>query len=276
MIEYCERKFQERFHRSWRFSTRQRTLLMDLDKSVAIMDCVAGAGKTTILLAMAMWTLKRNRAGYKGCFHYMAENQELVDDFHNRLQDLEKSSDGIFPLGYDQAHGQDRLSEDLRQKLKQSQIPFVDAVCRLEDALDFLVEAYKHIDFEVDPSLSGGILDLLTTVLTAHHVVTHKTFYSEMRKEQAELLKNPAVLVSTTSAANKLNSGSSAWSRTFGTVARTLSVPDEIQNLSHLEVLGVSTSLSSERTSHSYRRGLLEGGTSSLGKGFLSKMMPRA
>ena len=276
MIEYCERKFQERFHRSWRFSTKQRTLLMDLDKSVAIMDCVAGAGKTTILLAMALWTLKRNRAGFKGCLHYMAENQELVDDFHKRLQDLEKSSDGIFPLGYDQAHRQDRLSADLRDKLDQGQIPAVVAVLRLQEALDFLAEKYKTVDFDVDLTLSWGIIDLFAAILTAHHVVTHKTFYSEMRKEQAELLKNPAVLVSTTSAANKLNSGSSAWSRTFGNIARTLSVPDEIQNLSHLEVLGVSTSLSSERTSHSYRRGLLEGGTSSLGKGFLSKMMPRA
>ena len=90
MLNYCEQKFQQRFHRAWHFSEAQSKLLMELDRSVAIMDCVAGAGKTTILLAMAMWTIKRSREGCDGCLHYMAENQELVDDFHKRLVDREK------------------------------------------------------------------------------------------------------------------------------------------------------------------------------------------
>ena len=101
MVKFCERKFQEKFHRGWQFSAAQKRLLMNIDKSVAIMDCVAGAGKTTILLSLAMWTIKRNQEGGDGCFHYMAENQELADDFQSRLTDLMGSGDGIFPLGFE-------------------------------------------------------------------------------------------------------------------------------------------------------------------------------
>ena len=251
MINFCEKKFQQKFHRGWHFSPRQRKLLMDIEKSVAIMDCVAGAGKTTILLSMAMWTIKRNeKDGNDGCLHYMAENQELADDFQKRLTDLMNSSEGIFPLGYDQYHRQDRLSADLRLKLNQSQITVVLAVKRLEAGVDFVVDQYQADTIDVDRcALALGVLDVLKLVLTAHHVVTHRTFYSIMRKEQAALLKKPAVLVSTTATANKLNSGSSPWSRTFGNVARTIAVPDEIQTFSDLEIVGISTSRSSKRTS---------------------------
>ena len=99
MIRYCEQIFQEKFHRGWHFSDAQKKLLTNIRKSVAIMDCVAGAGKTTILLAMAMWTIKKNREGGYQCLHYMAENQQLADDFHGRLIDLMGNTDGIFPLG---------------------------------------------------------------------------------------------------------------------------------------------------------------------------------
>ena len=55
----------------------QKKLLMDIDNSVAIMDCVAGAGKTTILLALAMCAINRQEGeSDAGCVHYMAENQE--------------------------------------------------------------------------------------------------------------------------------------------------------------------------------------------------------
>ena len=180
MIDFCERKFQRRFHRNWQFSKRQRDLLMDINKSVAIMDCVAGAGKTTILLCMAMWSIKRNEDdGYDGCLHYMAENQQLADDFLNRLTDLMDSKEGIFPLGYDQVHMQDRLTADLRLKLQQSRIPVAVAVKRYEEAIDFTIHQYKSDTVDVQLCLSAlRVLDVLKLILTAHHVATHTSFYS--------------------------------------------------------------------------------------------------
>ena len=73
---------------------------MDVEKSVAIMDCVAGAGKTTLLLSIAMWFIRRKRTqNTEGCLHYVTETQELADDFLQRLEELEGSNEGIFPLG---------------------------------------------------------------------------------------------------------------------------------------------------------------------------------
>ena len=99
MIEYCEGKFRAKFGKKFRFSHTQRTLLQTIEKSVAVMDCVAGAGKTTMLLSLAMWAIKRKEKGAEGCLHYVCETQELADDFYVRLVELMQSNDGIFPLG---------------------------------------------------------------------------------------------------------------------------------------------------------------------------------
>ena len=253
MIQFCEKKFQQRYHKGWFFSQIQKDLLMDIDKSVAIMDCVAGAGKTTILLSLAMWTIKRQEGeSDAGCVHYMAENQELADDFQKRLEDLMGSSEGIFPLGYDQKNKEDRLTANVKMKIDQSNIPIVVAVRKLEAGVDYLVKQYVKDSMDEDRScFAWDIIDVLKSVLLAHHVITHRTFYTQMRVHQAELLSNARVLVSTTATANKLNCGSSPWSRTFGNIARTISVPDEVQSYSALELDGLTASLSVSQTSQS-------------------------
>ena len=246
MIQFCQKKFQKRFYQGWAFSDIQKQLLMDIDKSVAIMDCVAGAGKTTILLSLAMWAIHRKEGETDaGCIHYMAENQELADDFQKRLVDLMGSADGIFPLGYNHEEWEDRLTADLRKKCNQSHIPVVDAVKRLEEAVQFIVQQYaRYSDGDCFCCFAWDMIDILKAVLMAHHLITHRFFYTRMRQEQAELLSQGRVLVSTTATANKLNSGASPWSQTFSDVTRTISMPDEIQGFSHLEVLGLTNPLS--------------------------------
>ena len=244
MITYCEGIFQRKVHSSWCFSDAQKDLLMDLDKSVTIMDCVAGAGKTTILLAMAMWIIKKNREGSDVCLHYMAESQELADDFRDQLVKLLGSRDGIFPLGFDPIQMVDRLSIDLRLKLNQNQVDAVVSVTRLDAGLDFLARQYEAIRAFVDDGSSWRFLDLMRSVMTAHHVVTHRTFYTPLRKAQAELLHKPACLVSTPAVANRLDRTLSPWARTFGNMGRTLTVVDQMQALGHLEMLGFIISFS--------------------------------
>ena len=110
MIAYCENKFRAKFGRNFAFSPVQKGLLMDVQKSVAMLDCVAGAGKTTLLLSIAMWFIRRKKVEKtEGILHYVTETQELADDFHQRLVVLEGSDEGIFPLGF-VGHASERRS----------------------------------------------------------------------------------------------------------------------------------------------------------------------
>ena len=150
-------------------------------------------------------------------------------------------------LGYHQKYGHDRLDADVRRKVLHADNapPSVYAVDVLEAAIKIMA-AEEEKDKKDKPTVQLteneclGFLRVLSCFLTVHHVIQHVTVYSELRKAQADLLLNPAVLVSTTTAALKLNAGASPWSKNLCSVGRCMILPDEIQTLGDLEVAGVA------------------------------------
>ena len=100
MIDYCSAKFRTVYGQNWKMTKAQMDSLQIIDKSFVCFDCVAGSGKTTILLCLALWMLHvREIQNHPGCMHYMTENQALADDFLERLIALQGNNIGIFPLG---------------------------------------------------------------------------------------------------------------------------------------------------------------------------------
>ena len=101
MIKELTQKFQAAYGPSWNFTDEQIKILQNIDSSFTVLDCIAGAGKTTMLVALALWMLHNKRLGFGGCLHYMTETQEMVNEFIARVQHIHQSSEGITAIGYD-------------------------------------------------------------------------------------------------------------------------------------------------------------------------------
>ena len=140
MIKELTTKFQAVYGSSWNFTGEQIKILNNIDSSFTVLDCIAGAGKTTILVALALWMLHQKRSEYGGCLHYMTETQEMVNEFIARVRHVHQSSEGITAIGYDRVTGDDRLASHLRERLDEKSFPLDVAVKEIENALDFLWE----------------------------------------------------------------------------------------------------------------------------------------
>ena len=206
----------------------------------------------------------------------MTETQEMVNEFVLRVQEVQGNNAGIAVIGYDRESGVDRLDAYLRERLDKKQIPLAQTIGKLSDALDFLsaqssimvpeddVEdeadrAEYWYDEETskdwyDEDMSENtdmtqkwdedertkLLNLFKYFLIVHHVTLHRGFYARMREEQTKELAGLTVIACTTATASRLNGGSNPWSKTFGKLNKTLAVADEIQNLSRVELAGLS------------------------------------
>ena len=240
MLKELTQKFQAAYGPSWNFTDEQIKILQNIDSSFTVLDCIAGAGKTTMLVALALWMLHNKRLGFGGCLHYMTETQEMVNEFIDRVRHVHKSCEGITAIGYDRVTGDDRLASYLRERLDEQQFPLDIAVSEIENALDFLWLEGPTIYDEQDWEDWERVQEIFKCVLTVHHVILHCSYYKSRQEQQQVLLQNLTVIACTTATANRLNGGSNPWSKMFGKLNKTLCVADEIQGLSRLECAGFS------------------------------------
>ena len=238
MINYLTGKFRAVYGPAWHYTDQQKYILQNLDMSFCVLDCIAGSGKTTIFVFLALWMLMQREAGAQGCLHYMTETQEMVTEFVQRVKDVHGNSEGIAAIGFDREANVDRLEEHLRERLEQKKIPIVVAVSQLENTLSFLKDRVSTVVNENDTDWDI-FFEIFKCVLTIHHVMTHRTYYSEKRKAQAEELLGLTIIACITATANRLNGGNQPWSQTFGKLEKALAVCDEFQDLSRLEGAGV-------------------------------------
>ena len=222
----------------WHYTNQQKYILHNLDKSFCVLDCIAGSGKSTILVSVALWTPRQRKLGGQGCLHYMTETQEMVTEFVQRVQEVQGSSEGTAAIGFEREANVDRSEEHLRERLKQKKIPIVVAVSQLENTLCFLKDRVSTVVNENNTDWDI-FFEIFKGILTIPHVMTHRTYCSEKRKAQAEELLGLTIIACTTATANRLNGGNQPWSETFGKLEKALAVCDECQKVSRLEVAGV-------------------------------------
>ena len=160
----------------------------------------------------------------------------MVTEFVQRVQEVHGSFEGIAAIGYDREANVDRLEAHLRERLEQKKIPIVVAVSQLENTLRFLKDRVSTIVNEINTDWDI-FFEIFKCIPAIHHVMTHRTYYSEKRTAQAGKLLGLTIIVCAT--ANRLNDGAQACSQTFGKVEKALAVCDEVQNLIRLECSGV-------------------------------------
>ena len=131
MIIDLTKKFRDVYGSFWNFTDQQYDILQNIDSSFTVLDCIAGAGKTTILVALALWMLHQKHSGSGGCLHYMTETQEMVNEFIARVRHIHQSSEGIAAIGYDRVTGDDRLASYLRGRLDEKAFPLDVAVSEI-------------------------------------------------------------------------------------------------------------------------------------------------
>ena len=238
IIDYLTKKHRDVYGSAWSYTPRQEYIIQNLDSSFALLDCIAGSGKTTILVSLALWMLRLKELGAGGCLHYVTETQEMVNEFLARVREVNRSAEGIAPIGYDREKYVDRLDEDLRDKLTKANIPVAATVSQLEKALDFLTEQAQTRSKMADADLDI-VLEIFKSVLSVHHVTLHCSFYSAMRTHHSELLLGLTIVASTIATANRLNGGSSPWAKMFGKLGKAICVLDEMQAMGRAEIAGV-------------------------------------
>ena len=252
VIKYCTGKFREAYGSSWTYTAKQKDILQKLDSSFSVLDCIAGSGKTTILVSLALYMIHVSEEGPKGCLHYMTETQEMVQEFIARVREVQGSDEGIAPIGYDHVERKDRLDSYLRERLDKRNIPMEIRARRVQKAVDFLQQyAEVMLKWECKETWTT-CYRIFKMVLSIHHTLLHNGYYVERRKAQVDELRRLTVIACTTATANRLNGGSNPWSESWGQLEKTLCVADELQTLGRVEVAGLSYKSISCNTADTY------------------------
>ena len=237
MLAFCRSKLRALWGDDFDFTREQVRILQTMSGRFVLVLCCAGAGKTTLLLCICLWVLKQHAEGSRRCVHYMSETKEMVLDFLALLRRAWGSDEGIVPVGFHEHVAKDMLEDDVRRKLIRQNIDVCVTAKTLEGCLDYMM-ALLDLFRRASVHQSESYRLIIRTLCAVHHSFLHRSYYTEVRRKQDEMLLDTCILGSSVSYAHKLAGGGSNWSRGLRQLNTVVGLFDELQSLGTLEVAG--------------------------------------
>ena len=212
-----------------KFSTEQVNVLFGLKDAVSVINCVAGAGKTELLLAIALQFLLKPT--HDGVVFMVAPTRIMVRELYTKLGKL-KGIDMtlVARLGVDEEADNDDWEPDF---FAQYIAGIAEAKCHYE--LDILAAIDRAIEVHTpDPRawMRPNSKNTILGLMAVRHEYLDQVLYSAMHEAASSAFAHPRLFLCTLSFLQKLQGDLSGWSCKLKEHRRLLLIVDEYHQCS--------------------------------------------
>ncbi len=240
------------------FSDHQIAILQGLSGCCNLVHCFAGAGKTAMMLALALWAMRdTTEPGPARLVWYAAPTKEMVGEFFTALKKAQPSSSSVARAGViadDDGWGRDLLAEQMEKVADDTIVATgdiqalyaVDKIIKHVHA--FYITIRRHAQVSAGPWNTAGdprdrdhsecLASVVCMCLALRHVHLDQHVYKSMQAARDQVVNHVnqmRVICSTQTFLRKVNGNQANCSRLFKGHRRPILLSDEYHNQSFEE-----------------------------------------